>query len=85
MNRIKAERHQKLNELGHMIRGTSYAGPERSKGVSSAINNNNNAAGGVNNNNSKPKITLRLRPILSEKQKKLSELGKMIRGCYTGI
>ena len=51
---------------------------ERSKGISSAINNS--AAGGVNNNNSKSKITLRLRQILSEKQKKLKELGRLVRG-----
>jgi hypothetical protein len=69
---IKAERHRKLYELGHMIRGTSYTGtrpgPE-TKGAS--------GAGTVIND--KKKVTVRIHPILSEKQKKLRELGKMIK------
>ena len=69
-------RATKLAELGLMIRGTSYAGPERerSKGASSAISaiNNNNAAGGVNNYSRKPGYL--------EKTFKLKELGKLVRG-----
>lgn len=61
---IKAERDQKLHELGHMIRGTSAG--LKTKGASII--------------DKEKKVTLRLRPILSEKQKKLKELGKMVRG-----
>jgi hypothetical protein len=50
-----------------MIKGTSYAGPD-TKGAS------------LIDNNPKPKITLRYHPILSDKQKKLKELGEMIKG-----
>jgi hypothetical protein len=57
---IKAERHQRLHELGRMIRGTSYAGPE-TKGASV-----------VENKFTKPG------PI--EREIKLKELGKMVRG-----
>ena len=66
--RVKAERRQKLHELGCMIKGTSYAGSERTKGASV-----------VNDNNPKPKITLRYHPILNERQKKLKELARLIR------
>jgi hypothetical protein len=63
---IKAERQRKLHELGHMIRGTSYAGTRPETKGASVVND-------------KKKVTIRHRPILSEKQKKLKELGKMIR------
>jgi hypothetical protein len=64
---IKAERDQKLQELGSMIRGTPIAMRSKTKGASNY--------GSINH---KPKVTVRLR--LNEKQKKLGELGKMIRG-----
>jgi hypothetical protein len=64
---IKAERDQKLQELGSMIRGTSpVTAGLKTKGASNI------------NNNSKPKVIVRLR--LNEKQNKLGELGKIIRG-----
>jgi hypothetical protein len=49
-----------------MIRGTSYAGTRPETKGASVVND-------------KKKVTIRHRPILSEKQKKLKELGKMIR------
>ena len=70
---IKTDRDQKLRELGHMIRGgrtpVTVGAGLKTKG----------ASGVTNNNSPKPKVTVRLRSPLNEKQKKLSELGKMIR------
>jgi hypothetical protein len=62
---LKAERYQKLRELGSLIKGTPIIPRSKTKGASNI------------NNNSKPKVTVRLH--LNEKQKKLGELGKMIK------
>jgi hypothetical protein len=67
---IKAEKDQKLKELEHLIEGTSYVGTRPGPGTKGAS---------IIDNNPKPKITLRYRPILTEKQKKLGELGKLVR------
>jgi hypothetical protein len=70
--KIKAERDQKLHELGRMIRGTPVsAGTRPGPGTKGAS---------LIDNNPKPKITIRYRPILNEKLKMLGELGKMVRG-----
>ena len=58
-------RANKLAELGHMIRGTRPT--PANKGASSS-------------SFSDPRSTVKRYKVLSEKQKKLIELGKMIRG-----
>ena len=64
-NDLKAK---KLTELGHMIRGTRPQPIPATKGASSS------------SSYSDPRPTLRRYKVLSDKQRKLKELGKMIRG-----
>jgi hypothetical protein len=54
-----------------MIRGTQPRRVPANKGASSYS---------YSDSHSNPRLTLRRYPILSEKQKKLKELGKMVRG-----
>lgn len=76
--RIKAassyRREKKLAELAAVIKGVSYPG------ISYAGTKTKTNAKGASVVDKEKKITLRRYSILSEKQKKLKELGRLIRG-----